>query len=282
MSLRSCKQTLLVACLLLAFCLSQGLSAHPSHHARVQYLDNAIALKPRNQQLYMQRGQAYSDDGEFQLARDNFLKAETLGPVVAVAYDLGVLAYRQRQFEEALRYLNLYLAYRPKHILSLQYRARLFRDAGKFDKAIIDFNKLLRLQKMPNPGHYLSVANMLVTIHPTDYSLALKTLDDGMQRLGIIPQLQQRAIALNRETGDYVQALQRHASMKQLMKHSPRWQVTNANLLLQSGSVSQSKRQLNSIKKELTELRPTGARLKLLAEIDNTLAKIAALYASVS
>jgi len=77
------------------------LSAHPSAQHRIETLSEAIRAKPDEQELYLRRGQAYSNEGQLQPALADLRKAEQLGDPVLAAFDLGVVHYQLGDLQAA-------------------------------------------------------------------------------------------------------------------------------------------------------------------------------------
>jgi tetratricopeptide (TPR) repeat protein len=236
-------------------------------HETIELLSLRIREAPTDQALRIERGIAYSSDGQIELALADFRRAETLGDPVRVAFDLGVLFYRSGDLEEARASLTRYLARFPGHALALDYRARAARDAGDARAAIADFEALFALGRGVNPGHYLSAAELLAALPDAGVDAALAQLDRGMRQLGVIPQLQQRAVALERARGAFAAALRRHETLAAPLARSPDWRVERAELLLALGRRAEARRELATASAALAELRITPARARLGARI---------------
>jgi predicted Zn-dependent protease len=189
--------------------------------------------------------------------------AETLGDPLRVAFDLGVLHYRAGDFEQARESLTRYLARFPEHALALEYRARSARDAGDPRAAVADFEAVFALRDDVNPGSYVSAAELLLPLPDGGVDAALALLDRGMAQLGVIPQLQQRAVSLERERRAFGAALQRHETLAEPLAWSPDWRVQRAELLLRLDRPQEAAQELTHAETALAALRPTRARAAL-------------------
>lgn len=236
-------------------------------HETVAELSERIRKEPSDQALFLERGIAYSSDGKVELAFADFRKAEALGEPDFVAFDLGVLFYRTGEFAAARAALTRCLARFPAHALALDYRARAAREAGDSPAALADFEALFALVQGVNPGHYVSAADLLLALPGEGAPAALAVLDRGMHQLGVIPQLQQRAIALERERGTFGAALLRHDTLAEQFARSPDWRATRAELLFAVGRHTEARSELNTAAAALAELRATPARAELAAKI---------------
>jgi tetratricopeptide (TPR) repeat protein len=259
-------------CLLTLSALATSAAAHPGMHETVEVLSKQIQEAPESQTLYIERGIAYSEDRLLGPALADFRKAETLGDPVRVAFDLGVLHYRAGDYVEARAALTRYLERFPEHTRALEYRARAAREAGDARAAIADFEAVFVLRDDVNPGSYLSAAELLRELPDGGVEAALAQLDRGMEQLGVIPQLQQRAIALERDRQDFEAALARHETLAAPLPRSPSWRVGRAELLLELGRPEEAAGELEEAATSLAARRPTpasaelGARIKALSQ----------------
>jgi tetratricopeptide (TPR) repeat protein len=237
-------------------------------------LSESIQARPDEQELYIQRGSAYSNDGQLARALADFEQAETLGAPFVVAFNQGVLHYRMGEFDAARRYFDTFLKHFPGHAPSLEYRARLLRDAGEHEAAVADFEAYFAMNKQPNPGHYVSAAKMLAGLEGKGVEPALAMLDEGMERLGVIPQLQHYAIQLELERKNTAGAIARLESLGPAMGESPDWKVEMGELLLLAGKPAEAQRRFDEASAQLKTLRTTVARQRLLEKLEKLQARL--------
>jgi tetratricopeptide (TPR) repeat protein len=250
----------------LAALLACFAEAHPGAHVVIDHFTAEIEKRPLDQALRIQRGIAYSNDGQFDEALADFLRAEQLGDPIAVAFDLGVLHYRKGDFPASRRYFDLYLEKFPGHAPTLEYRARLRRDADDAAGAIADYRAYFAKVGRPHPGDYSAAATLLATMPTEGAEPALALLDEGMTRLGLIPQLQQQAIAIELQRGRTDRALARQRTLEPILGESPDWKVEMGELLMQAGNKAEAERQFRLAIEQLETLRPTPARRTLLGK----------------
>lgn len=241
--------------------------SHQSHHSKVALINEQLLKQPNNQRLYIERGIEYSNDGEFDLALADYQKAQTLGDPIATAFHLGVLFYRKGEFDKAEKQFNDVLKYLPEHAQSLEYRARLRRDAGDYEGSIADYSAFFALHQRPNPGHYISAAKMLAAMQTKGITEALKWLDQGIEQLGLIPQLQRYAIELELQRNNIDGAIDRLYSLEQILGDTPNWQVEMAELQFAAGHPRKARELLSSAVQQLQTLRTTVARITLMKKI---------------
>jgi len=245
---------------LLILLLHASAISHPGASSAIDHYTHEIEHQPDEQSLYIRRGIAYSSDGQYDKALTDFKQAEKLGAPIVVGFDLGVLYYRRGEFDMAKAYFDTYLDTFPDHAACLEYRARLLRDMGDTKGSVADFQRVFELQQRPNPGHYVSVADMLESAGPEGVVRALVILDGGNEKLGITPQLQQRAIRLELQRGRMDLAIERLETLKPVLGDSPEWKVEMAELQLQAGNEEAGRQLLKEATTQLDSLRKTPAR----------------------
>ncbi len=253
--------------LMLVACLVYPISAagHPAELERIEILTRRIEAQPLDPRLYLDRGAAYSHDGEYALAMTDLRRAAQLGDPVFAAYELGLLHYRKGERTEARTQLDRFLTRFPNHAPALEQRARVLADLGDTQAAVADYERVFAVTRRPNPGSYLSAAKLFA--RDADVAPALAMLDRGMERLGVIPQLQQYAIELELLGGQSDRALERLERLSSVLGDGPEWNVQMAELLIRMGRVKQARRHLSSASKTLRDLRRTPARTELAKRI---------------
>jgi tetratricopeptide (TPR) repeat protein len=191
-----------------------------------------------------------------------------------VGFDLGVLYYRMGDVVTARRYFDAFLRQYPNHAACLEYRARMARDSGDYETALADFKRVFELQARPNPGHYISAAQMLGSTSDQGVDAALALLDQGMARLGTIPQLQRFAIELESARGNYQAALERLQSLQATEGSSPKWCADMGELLATMKRPQESQHWYLEAARQLQTQRKTPATLALQAQIQAALAAL--------
>ena len=245
-----------------------GAAAHPGLESTLALLDPIIASNPRDPALYIARGAIYSRHGELERALEDLQRAQALGDPVSVAFELGVLHYRMGEYSRSRLLLGNWLAGHPGHAEALLYRARAASADGDPRAAAADYRTYLADAAAPNPGDYLAAARLLATDDGAGTGPALELLDQGMKRLGIVPQLQRYAVELEIERGDVGAALRRWRVMQPALGAGPEWKVGMAELLMRAGRPAQAAEVLQDAREQLHALKPTPSRRRLLERIE--------------
>ncbi len=264
---RSCLKRLIRLSVLFLSSAPAWLAAHPGVDTALAYFSEQIRMLPGQQLPYIQRGNIYSNDGRYAQALADFQQAARLGEPLLVSFDLGVLYYRMGDFATARHYLDAFLDRYPDHQRGLEYRARLLRDAGEYRASVADFTHLFELRERPNPGDFSAVANMLASTGAEGIEQALAIIDQGHRKLGLTPQLQEQAIALELRRDRPDRAILRLRLLEPMLGESPQWKVDMADLLLQVGEPEQATALLDAAESQLDRLRRTPARLQIVEKI---------------
>ncbi len=243
--------------------MPRPVQAGPAAGTRLDILNEEIARNPGDQRLYLRRALLYSDSGEGARALADVATARTVGEPVEAALVHGILLYRDADYRGAEQQFDHYLAAHPQHRLALEYRARLLRETGRPKAALADYQRLIGLYPDVDPGTYLSAAALMADPPVSDVEGALALLDRRMEDTGVIPQLQRRAIRLERERGDYDAAIQRLATLDEKTRATPEWHLEMAELLILSGDGVGAAPHLQIAEEQLQVRRQTPARAQL-------------------
>lgn len=242
--------------------------AHEGTGAHLDHINEALEKTPDKQALYIERGAIYSSEaGMYELALKDFQRAEELGSPVAVAYQLGLLFYRSAEFAKSRVYFDRYINQFPDYAPAYEYRAKAAYRLGDAKQAMADFNTFFHLQKQTNPGSFIAAAKIYASAKEGGVDAALALLDQGMQQIGLNPQLQSYAVRLELQRNRPEQAVARQQSMKTMLNDSPAWQAEMAELLLNTGKPAEAAAFLDEAETQLAKLKATPARVNLLKTI---------------
>ena len=121
------------------------------------YLDRALAVDPKAEQVYLVRGLVRFERRELDRAVRDLEEAVTVRPVFADAWAvLGMAYHGLGRVAEAERALRIALGQRPHHPLAVNSLGVLYMDLGRFDEAEEQFARALRLL----PDHPAAGANL--------------------------------------------------------------------------------------------------------------------------
>jgi len=241
--------------------ISSGtVQAHAGDHRTLAELDAIIKESPGEPSLLVARGALNSMSGQWDKAERDLRLAEALGNKDDVAFEFGQLYYRRGEYQKALGYIDTYIGVYPTHPAAFLLRARAASEAEQFDIAIESYYTYFSLSADPQPGEYLVAARLLVSRKPAGINTALALLDLGISKLGLNPQLQRYAMALELRRGDTESALGRWYSLKDQLGRTPEWGITLARVLILDDSVDEARLAVQAAKARLIGLRQTPAR----------------------
>jgi len=113
----------------------------------IEYLNNAIKLKPDYVEAYNNRGLAYFNLGQYQRAIKDYNKALRLKPDFTKAYYNRGSAYRHLgKHQRAIEDYDNALRLKPDFADAYYNRGAAYDDFGQYQRAIEDYNEALRLK----------------------------------------------------------------------------------------------------------------------------------------
>jgi predicted Zn-dependent protease len=253
----------LMALFALSVLISSGdVQAHAGDHLTIVELDAIIKENPDEPSLLVARGALYSRSGQWEKAERDLSLAEVLGNKGDVAFEFGQFHYRRGEYQKALAYIDTYIGAHPSHSAAFLLRARAASAAEQFHIASESYQAYFSLAANPQPGEYLAAARLMASPGVTS---ALALLDEAISELGLNPQLQRYATALELRRGDTKSALGRWYSLKGQLGETPEWGITLARILILADSYDEARLAVQASKARLIGLRQTPAR-KLVGE----------------
>jgi len=122
----------------------------------LEYLNEAIKLKPDYAEAYNNRGNVYGDLGQHQQAIEDYNEAIRLKPDYAMAYNNRGVDYRDLgQNQRAIEDYNEAIRLNPNDAMPYNNRGVTYRDLGQNQQAIEDYNEAIRLK----PDYVMAYSN---------------------------------------------------------------------------------------------------------------------------
>ena len=138
----------------------------------VRYFTAAIALRPDNAGIYLNRGVTFNDAGELDEAIADFSQALTLAPMFMMAHtDLGIAQMHKGKVDEAIACYQKAIALDPKSVLAHYNLGDALEVKGKFDEALAEYHETIRLEKDMVKAH-CKLGNVLVAKGKVDEAIA--------------------------------------------------------------------------------------------------------------
>ncbi len=224
------KKTLLILAL---FCtiFSSQMFAHGPVHESIIRVSKEIEASPDSADLYIQRGQFYQVDDDFDKAFSDYTKARELAPHMQIIdLQFAKLFAKNNYANSALIYINQYLANQPQNLKGLMSRAAIYTQLGKDSLAVLDFEAGIAQAKNPVPEYYLDISKAVLAADSTNFENAIKWLQKGEEAIGFNIVLRSHAIDLAVLQGDYDQAIMYVDKILEKMKRKEKWLIKKAEI----------------------------------------------------
>src|SRR3990167_1447222 len=118
---------------------------------------------------WLETGEVYRVDGEYDKAIKAFTSAIALNPNYATAYEVRGLAYREKgQYDRAIEDYNKAIQINPDYPFAYTDRGCAYYEKGQYDRAIDDYNKAIQIN--PAYPHLMGIDynNKLIQKDPND------------------------------------------------------------------------------------------------------------------
>lgn len=266
---------LLVAILAMPHCAR----AHGELLVRIAALTRQLATNG-SPQLYLQRGELYREDQNWEAAEADYARVAQLEPALAeVDFCRAKLLVDRAQFDAARAMFDTAIARSPTNGLAHICRARLLVRMGQRKAALPDFERGISLLVAPEPECYLDWAQALAAEGlPRE---ALQKLDLGIQRFGPINTLQVYAVGLELAQNNTNAAI---ARLDTIIDHAPRkelWLTQRGDIQASAGRLVEARQSYEAAIEALKLLPPPLLRSppnqRLLSRITSSLGVVTPL-----
>ncbi len=230
--------------------LAQG---HGPLHERISELNAEVAKKPDDAELRYQLAEICYQHGDWEIALTQLARVDELAPG-KFPTDLlrGSAALGAGKAVDAKEALDRFIAKYPGNAKALTLRARAFERLEKGEQCLEDYRAALSGATRPEPDLFCEVADALAFRGHTDE--ALRVLDAGMAKLGTIPSLALKAIAMEVTAKHFDAALVRMDAMQKSAPRPEPWMAKRAALLEQAGRKEESRAAWESLATHLAAL----------------------------
>jgi len=224
------KKTLLILAFF-SIIFSSSIFAHGPVHESIVRVTKEIKANPDSADLYIQRGQFYQVDDDFDKAFTDYTKARELAPHMQIIdLQFAKLFAKNNYANSALIYVNQYLLNQPQNLDGLMSRAAIYTQLGKDSLAVLDFETGIAQAKHPVPEYYLDISKAVLAADSTNFDDAIKWLYKGEETIGFNIVLRSHAIDLAVLQGDYNQAFMYIDQILEKMKRKEKWLVKKAEI----------------------------------------------------
>jgi predicted Zn-dependent protease len=246
--------------------------AHGDVHDQIVALTEEIQRSPTNAELYVRRGELQRVHGDYDSAQADYEHAFLLNPALPTIDLLRSRVFLEAGWPvsaEALadRVVKKY----PTHSEGLLIRARARAKQGKGEAAAADYTTAIGLMNQPGPELYVERARALTELGPDHWTVALKGLDEGVQKLGPLVTLQLYAVDLEVKQQKYDAALKR---LDLLASKSPRketWLARRGEILVSAGRPKEARAEFVAAREAIGKLPPARRQVPALIELEKRL-----------
>jgi tetratricopeptide (TPR) repeat protein len=225
------------ACCLCFLALALGARGHPEIEAALARFDGLITASPQQASLYLERGELHARHNDLMAADRDFRRAAELSAELPrLDRARGALALAKGQLLEARRCFNQALARDSSDAEALVLRAKVQGELGERGAALADLNAGLARIAVPSPDLYLTRAGL-----HADRGSAIRSLDEGIERLGPVPALVLRAFMLEQADGRTDAALARLDAIIARSERKETWLKMRGDLLARAGRAADAR-----------------------------------------
>lgn len=211
-----------VALLLLTSLPAQPILADAALQDLIEISSTHLQVRPDSFTALLNRAKCYLRLNQNALALNDIKTAEGFSDDIETAYLLGEYFVAEKQYQNAVLAFSKYLTRYPAHTPSIHGRAIANNRLDLTDRSIRDYQHLLSVSKNHSRITIPDLSWLEASIEPYGIYMEHKTLDRGMENLGLLASLQILAIELEIRKNDFKQALARHEILKPWLGNMPR------------------------------------------------------------
>jgi len=256
-------------------------AAHESEGEALARLDLALAVAPRDAELWRRRAGLERSQGDLELARADLERACALGLAPALAErERGWLARAEGRLADAERHLRRAIELSPGDTETLVAHAETLGSLHRWREAADGYARVIELAPDAGPDLHLARVRALAAGGDANLREALRALDEADAKLGPVPALAQEGVALELRAGRTDAALARLGRLSAQARHRESWLVQRAEILEHAGRSRQAFAEyadaLASLEAQPPARRATPAAVTLAARAREGIARLSA------
>jgi tetratricopeptide (TPR) repeat protein len=254
-------------CVALSFAATPGEAwAHGDLHVQIATVTAEIGRKPDSAELHLQRGELHRVHEDWAKAMADFDRAEKLdSKLVAVALGRSRLHLVKQEYRSAVSEADRFLREHPHHPQALAVRARALAGDKQFEKAAEAWRLVIQSAPSPDVEPYYECSVALAAAGPSHTDAALRTIDDGLAKLGNVPALGLYGVELEVQRKRYDAALERLDRLEPKRGRKETWREKRGDILAGSGRKEEARMEYAKALKELEALPARNRETKASA-----------------
>lgn len=246
--------------------------AHGPLHEQIAEMTKLIAQFPDSAELYLWRGELYRHHLDWPEALADYQLADRLNPnLAAVHLCRGKMFFDADRLDEAKAALDKFLARKPDDGEGMLTRARVLAGLGKQLQAAQEYTVAIEHLPIPHPEYFLERAQAFAGAGADHAEAALRSIDEGIQRLGPLVTLQLFAIDLEIARRQFDAALSRLDLIIAQSARKEKWLCRRGEILRMAGRLEEARLVFASAIKEIEALPVSRRRTKAIAELEKRL-----------
>ena len=273
---------LLAAASLAGSLVAISVHAHDSFDEALAQVDLALAIAPRDAELWRRRAALTRGDGDLERSRADLARACALGlPPALAERERGALARSENEFVDAERHLRRARELAPHDAETLVAHAETLASLGRWREAADAYAHGIEHAPAAGPDLHLARVRALAAGEDANPFEALRAVDEAIAKLGPIPALAQEGIALELRAHRTDAALARLSRLSAPARRGADWRVQRAEILEDAGRRQQAAEEYAAALASLESLpaarRSTPAAVALDARARDGLERLGAL-----
>lgn len=213
------------------------LIAHGDSTLEIEALTAAIAEAPNRPELYLRRAEHHAEHANWKAAEADIERAaEYSAGLTEVAAAMAKVYFESGRLAAAADVLNIGLARFPDDAELLILRARVWRKLEAAEAAYSDYAAAIRQLATPRPEVFLECAALAIS---AEKRLAL--LEDGLNRVGTVVTLVERAVELELMLGRVDRAVERLDRLIGEVERKEIWLKRRGDVLAQAGRTTEAR-----------------------------------------
>ena len=243
--------------------------AHGELSGQINQLTQKIKLDEKNANLYLQRGELHRLNGNAKAALEDYDRTQKLNPKLSeVDLARARLFFDAAMPELAEISLKRFLQIQPNHTEALILLAKTHLEEKNIKAALAEYDQAISTASRLKPDYFIARAEILMKLKRSDE--ALRGIDEGIEKLGNLITLQEKAISYETNLKRWDAALNRINKVIEQFSRKETWLVRRAEILFKANRKDEAKitaqEALDAINALPDHLRNTAAMQQLTVE----------------
>lgn len=246
--------------------------AHGDLDVQIEAVTRQLENSPHKAELYLKRGELHRAHQDYDAALADYERAATLNPELGTL-DLvrGKALLEAGWSRSATAVLDRFLTRHPDHAEGLTTRARARVRSGEPLAAADDYRLAIEHGSRPTPSLYVERARALAQAGSNHVQEAIRSLDEGIRKIGPLVVLELEAIDLEVELQEYEAALRRVDRAAAQSARQESWLAKRGDILKAAGRSDEARAAFQAALRALQQLPPHRRNVPAMKELHRRL-----------